>query len=116
MEAYERRMTAMRTGEFVPPPGDSYDFEADMRALSADKRKKEKEGGERESYLSREQLMELRRVQNERVEVCVFWLCCIVEAIRQLLIGVSFLQVGKMKLLGMDVKQNFGVRMEETDD
>jgi hypothetical protein len=70
MEAYERRMTAMRTGEFVPPPDDAYDPEADMRALAAGRKKKEKES-ERESYLSREQLMELRKVQNERVEVSV---------------------------------------------
>jgi hypothetical protein len=87
MEAYERRMSAMRQGEYVPPPDDSYDPAADMRAHQSKHKKKEVE---HESYLNKDQLMELRRVQHERIEA------------------------GKMKLLGMDVKQNMGVRMDGT--
>ncbi|KIY46090.1 hypothetical protein FISHEDRAFT_75935 [Fistulina hepatica ATCC 64428] len=85
MEAYERRMDALRAGEYLPPADDAYDIEADMKALSGAHKRKPKE---KESYLSREQLLELRKVQNERIEA------------------------GKMKLLGMDIKQSMGVRME----
>ncbi|PBK73947.1 hypothetical protein ARMSODRAFT_565610 [Armillaria solidipes] len=87
MEAYERRMSALRSGEFVPPSDDTYDPQADMKAISGAHKKKLVE---RESYMNREQLMELRKVQNERIEA------------------------GKMKLLGMDIKQNMGVRMDGT--
>jgi hypothetical protein len=87
MEAYDRRMSALRQGEYLPPVNDSYDFQADMKAVSGAHKKK---AAEQESYMSKEQLMELRRVQQERSEV------------------------GRMKLLGMDVKQNFGVRMDGT--
>ena len=34
MEAYERRMNVLRAGEFVPPPDDAYDPDADLRALA----------------------------------------------------------------------------------
>ncbi|KAJ8591047.1 hypothetical protein M405DRAFT_873386 [Rhizopogon salebrosus TDB-379] len=87
MEAYERRMTSLRAGEFVPPAEDSYNIEADLRAHSL---RHKKAPAEHESYLSKEELMELRKVQSERVEV------------------------GKRKLLGMEVKQNMGVRMDRT--
>jgi hypothetical protein len=87
MEAYEKRMSALRSGEFVPPPEDSYDPMADIRAHQGAHKKK---NVEHESYLNKEQLMELRKVQHERIEA------------------------GKMKLLGMDVKQNMGVRMDGT--
>ncbi|KAG6910401.1 hypothetical protein DXG01_010756 [Tephrocybe rancida] len=87
MESYERRMSALRQGEFVPPADDAYDPQADMKAISGAHKKKVVE---HESYLSKEQLQELRRVQQERIEA------------------------GKMKLLGMDVKQNMGVRMDGT--
>ncbi|KAF7783173.1 hypothetical protein Agabi119p4_2549 [Agaricus bisporus var. burnettii] len=86
-EKYERRMDALRQGEFLPPAEDVYDPEADMRVITGAHKKK---APERESYMSREQLEELRKVQNERV------------------------QVSKMKLLGMDVKQTMGVRMDGT--
>ncbi|KAH8994535.1 hypothetical protein EDB92DRAFT_1795456 [Lactarius akahatsu] len=85
IEAYERRMNAMRAGEFVPPPDETYDAEADMRAHQSSLKRPAVES---ESYLDKDQLQELRRVQRERVEV------------------------GKMKLLGMDVKANMGVRMD----
>lgn len=66
MEAYERRMNALRAGEFVPPPDDAYDPDADLRALqSAHKRK----NIERDTYMSKEQLEELRQVQAERIQV-----------------------------------------------
>ncbi|KDR82606.1 hypothetical protein GALMADRAFT_238009 [Galerina marginata CBS 339.88] len=85
MEAYDRRMSALRQGEYLPPVNDSYDFQADMKAVSGAHKKK---STEHETYMTKEQLMELRKVQQERSEV------------------------GRMKLLGMDVKQNFGVRMD----
>jgi hypothetical protein len=85
MEAYERRMASLRSGEFVPPAEDSYDAAADMKAHAT---KHKKGAADQESYLSREQLLELRKVQNERVEI------------------------GRMKRLGMEVKQNMGVRMD----
>ncbi|KAF9234189.1 hypothetical protein BU15DRAFT_52917 [Melanogaster broomeanus] len=86
MEAYERRMASLRSGEFVPPVEDSYDPAVDMRAHAT---KHKKAYHEQDSYMSKEQLMELRKIQNERVEI------------------------GRMKRLGMDVKQNMGVRMDE---
>ncbi|KAL0072601.1 hypothetical protein AAF712_000364 [Marasmius tenuissimus] len=91
IETYERRMNALRAGEFLPPAEDTYDPDADMKELK-NAFKKKKDTGE-ESYLSREQLMELRQVQNERIQA-------------------GFPKAGKMKLLGMDIKQNMGVRMD----
>jgi hypothetical protein len=66
MEAYERRMNAMRAGEFVPPPEETYDPDVDMRAHQNNLKRPIAES---ESYLDKEQLQELRRVQRERVEV-----------------------------------------------
>jgi hypothetical protein len=66
IEAYERRMDAMRAGDFVPPADDSYDPEADMRAHHNNLKRPVVES---ESYLDKDQLQELRRVQRERVEV-----------------------------------------------
>ncbi|KAH9925705.1 hypothetical protein B0H21DRAFT_764310 [Amylocystis lapponica] len=85
MEAYERRMSALRSGEFVPPPNDAYDPNADLRAHESTHKRR---AIERETYMNKDQLQELRRVQNERIEA------------------------GKMKLLGMDIKQSMGVRMD----
>ena len=63
----------------------------DLRALEADKRKRtQKAKEESESVLTREQLAELRDVQRERV------------------------QMGKMKILGMETRVNMGVRMDGT--
>ena len=87
--SYETRMTAMRSGEFVPPADDSYDPNADLRALQGNQREKRRVR-DSETYMSRDQLQELRKVQAERIEA------------------------GKMKLLGMDIKQNMGVRMDGT--
>jgi hypothetical protein len=66
MEAYQTRMSALRSGEFVPPPEDSYDPAADIIAHQS---KHKKQAVETESYLSKEQLLELRKVQHERIEV-----------------------------------------------
>ncbi|KII95490.1 hypothetical protein PLICRDRAFT_217953 [Plicaturopsis crispa FD-325 SS-3] len=85
LPAYEARMSALRRGEFVPPSDDSYDPMADMKAHQSSHKR---QTVEHESYLTKEQLQELRRVQFERVEA------------------------GKMKLMGMDVKQTMGVRMD----
>ncbi len=71
MDAYERRMDALRSGAFVPPPDDGYDPNADLRALQNSHKRKT---AERETYMSREQLQELRRVQAERIEVSVIQL------------------------------------------
>ncbi|KAI0664035.1 hypothetical protein C8Q70DRAFT_944775 [Cubamyces menziesii] len=87
MEEYERRMDALRAGEYLPPADDTYDPLADMKAHESTHKRR---AVERETYMSKEQLMELRKVQNERIEA------------------------GKMKLLGMDIKQNMGVRMDGT--
>jgi len=67
MEAYQRRMSALRSGEFVPPPEDSYDPAADIVAHQS---KHKKQAVETESYLNKEQLLELRKVQHERIEAC----------------------------------------------
>ena len=67
ISSYETRMAALRAGEFLPPTDDGYDPEADMRALQGAHKRKPKESAD--SHLTREQLMELRKVQAERVEV-----------------------------------------------
>jgi len=67
MDAYERRMNALRHGELLPAGDElTYDVNADLKAHSSTHKRK---AIERESYLSKEQLMELRKVQNERIEV-----------------------------------------------
>lgn len=66
MEAYESRMSALRQGEYLPPANDSYDFQADMKAVTSQHKKKVTE---QDTYMSKDQLMELRRVQQERSEV-----------------------------------------------
>ncbi len=60
-------MNALRSGEFVPPQDDGYDPNADLRVLQGTHKRKTRE---HDTYMSREQLMELRKVQAERVEVC----------------------------------------------
>ena len=59
-------MTALRAGEYLPPQDDGYDPNADMRALQGSHKRKHKDN---DSFMSREQLMELRKVQAERIEV-----------------------------------------------
>ena len=59
-------MAAMRSGEFVPPQDDGYDPNADLRALQSTHKRKPRDV---DTYMTREQLMELRKVQAERIEV-----------------------------------------------
>jgi hypothetical protein len=63
MEAYEKRMSALRAGEFLPPSDDYYDPAADMRAHQS---RLKKQSVEHDSYLSKDELMDLRRVLQER--------------------------------------------------
>ena len=67
MEEYERRMSALRQGDYLPPATDLYDFNADMKAVSNAHKKKTIE---QDSYMTKDELMELRKVQKERTEVC----------------------------------------------
>jgi len=86
MEKYEKHMSLIRNGELVPQGDlDTYDPNADLRAHSSSHKRVVTES---DSYLSKEQLMALRKVQMERV------------------------QVGKMKVLGLDIKGSMGVRMD----
>ena len=62
-------MAALRQGEYLPP-SDTYDFEADVKAVKSAHKKKN--NVEQESYLSREEIMELRKVQQERTEVSIY--------------------------------------------
>ena len=107
MDAYDKRMNALRQGEYLPPTDDIYDFEADVKAVKSAHKKKP---AEQESYLSREELMELRKVQQERTEVSRRF-----PHQRYHHSDLCFQQLGKMKLLGMDIKSTFGVRMDKTD-
>ncbi|KAG9022643.1 hypothetical protein FRB95_014509 [Tulasnella sp. JGI-2019a] len=85
LEPYERRMALVRNGETLPI-NDGYDPNRDL----ADHTKATKRvvNDEMDTYLSREQLVELRKVQLERT------------------------QVGKMKQMGLEVKGSMGVRMD----
>jgi len=85
LESYERRMALVRSGGTLPID-DGYDPNKDFESHKAGT--KRKVTAEPETYLSRDQLMELRNVQRERT------------------------QVGKMKQLGLEVKTNMGVRMD----
>ncbi|KAG8733006.1 hypothetical protein FRC10_000490 [Ceratobasidium sp. 414] len=84
IDVYERRMNLIRNGETLPV-NDSYDLSADLAAHTS---RHKRSAIEHDSYLNREQLLELRRVQNERIEA------------------------GKMKAMGLEVKANMGVRMD----
>ena len=110
MDDYERRMSALRAGEYVPPSDDLYDPTADLRAHASSHKRR---AVEQDSYMSKEQLMELRKVQNERIQVssrvAFPWSG---ETVLTRVRGLT--QAGKMKLLGMDIKQNMGVRMDGT--
>jgi len=64
MDAYDRRMAALREGDLLPPDPNAYDFNADMNAVRSAHRKKPVH-----QEFTREQLEELRQVQKERDEV-----------------------------------------------
>ena len=70
MDHYEHRMNALRHGELLPAGDESYDPNVDLRAHSSHHKRR---APEKESYLSREQLLELRKVQNERIEVRILF-------------------------------------------
>ncbi|CAE6461766.1 unnamed protein product [Rhizoctonia solani] len=88
MESYERQMNSLRNGMTADITTSSYDPNADMLAHSS---RHKRPTTESETHLSREQLQELRQVQNERA------------------------QAGQMKRLGMDIKGSMGVRMDGTE-
>lgn len=84
MRSYETQMHQLRMGEHLPQTS-TYDPSADMKAHMASHKRAP---AETETYLSKEQLKELRKVQSERV------------------------QARKMKTLGLNVKSSMGVRMD----
>ncbi|KAF8695602.1 hypothetical protein RHS03_07970, partial [Rhizoctonia solani] len=88
METYERQMSSLRNGMTADVITDSYDLNADLAAHTS---RHKRPVAEAETYLSKEQLQELRKVQNERT------------------------QAGKMKLLGMEIKGTMGVRMDGSE-
>lgn len=87
MAAYMAKMDAIRTGEsYTSFDGvASYDPSKDLASHASSLRRPVVET---ETYLSQAQLAELRRVQNERIEM------------------------GKRKTLGLEVKRDLGVRMD----
>lgn len=64
-------MAAVRNGELLTVPDDGYDPNADMAAHSSAHKKA---STSKDTYLSKEDLQELRRVQAERTQV---WLSCV---------------------------------------
>ena len=56
----------LRNGETLPPTDDGYDPNADLLAHSSAHKRAPIEN---ETYLSKDQLQELRRVQQERLQV-----------------------------------------------
>jgi hypothetical protein len=66
MDIYEKRMNLIRNGDMLPP-SDTYDPNADLAAHASSHKRPVRDN---DTYLSTEQLKELRRVQNERNQVC----------------------------------------------
>ena len=66
MNKYDREMNMLRAGETLPTEEAPYDPNKDLAAHAS---RLKKPVAEQESYLSVEQLKELRRVQQERVAV-----------------------------------------------
>jgi len=84
MAKYEAHMNLLRNGELVPPSSE-YNPVADFQAHAASHKRS---SVQHDTHLTRDQLAALRKVQNERIEV------------------------GKMKVLGLEVKHSMGVRMD----
>lgn len=82
--AYEQRMNALRAGETLPDTS-TYDPEKDLADMRAARKKPEKE---KESFLSVAELKELQKVERERA------------------------QMGRMKVMGLEIKPTMGVRMD----
>jgi len=85
LEAYEKKMTAVRMGETIADPLADYNPRADEEAL---RRSFKRIPIAEDTYLNREQLESLRLVERERVEGA------------------------KMKRMGMETKLSMGVRYE----
>ncbi|KEI37378.1 uncharacterized protein L969DRAFT_53362 [Mixia osmundae IAM 14324] len=85
LEAYEKRMSAVRMGETVEDTSE-YDFRKDEEALRKAGRAPTKQS---DTFLTREQLEDLRKIERQRIEA------------------------SKMKTLGLEVKQSMGVRYED---
>lgn len=102
MAKYEAHMNLLRNGELVPQSSE-YDPVADFQAHAAS----HKRGNvQHETHLTKDQLIALRKVQNERTEVCTNQPSNICRIDR------SNRKVGKMKVLGLEVKNSMGVRMD----
>jgi len=102
MAKYEAHMNLLRNGELVPPSSE-YNPTADFQAHAAS----HKRGSvQHETHLTRDQLAALRKVQNERIEVCAIQIHDI------WCIDRPNCKVGKMKVLGLEVKNSMGVRMD----
>lgn len=84
MKKWDNKMSAIRSGETVEADG-AYDPRKDMESL---KNSHKRAPTQTETFLDRERLSELRRVQQERTEI------------------------EKMKRLGMEVKASKGVLFE----
>lgn len=68
MAKYDSRMNMLRNGELLPQSNE-YDPNADLQAHTASHKRA---AVEHDTYLSKDQLEALRKVQNERIEVCTF--------------------------------------------
>jgi hypothetical protein len=103
MAKYEAHMNLLRNGELVPQSSE-YDATADFQAHAAS----HKRGSvQHETHLTKDQLVALRKVQNERIEVCTSQAHGVCPTDR-----TKIRQVGKLKVLGLEVKNSMGVRMD----
>ena len=66
MNEYEKRMSALRNGDTLPPIDDAYDFNADLNAHGSSHKRI---AAEKDTFLSKEHLEDLRKVQQERHQV-----------------------------------------------
>ncbi|WVW80950.1 hypothetical protein I302_102941 [Kwoniella bestiolae CBS 10118] len=87
MSKYELKMNLIRSGQTLPDESGGYDPLADMKAHSSSLRTSAPK--EKETFLSKEKIAELRRVEAERTEIA------------------------KRRQMGLDVHKNLGVRMED---
>ncbi|OXH41230.1 hypothetical protein J008_00793 [Cryptococcus neoformans] len=89
MDKYMVKLNMIRSGQTLPDESNGYDPMADMKAHSSSLKSKTNEP--QESYLSPQEVAELRRIEAERTEI------------------------SKRRLLGMNVPKNMGVRTEDAD-
>ncbi|KAK6906734.1 hypothetical protein I203_100721 [Kwoniella mangroviensis CBS 8507] len=87
MSKYEFKMNMIRSGQTLPDETGGYDPLADMKAHSSSLRTSAPK--EKETFLTKEKIAELRRVEAERTEIA------------------------KRRQMGLDVNKNLGVRMED---